>query len=144
MAQILIFEDDLEFATLLRESLEDTGHTVLLSRQSDRAFQMMVSGEVDLALVDIFIQSEGARATDGGFVLLGRLYARRHSLEGRKEPKIPIIAMSGGFRIRELGDIDRYAREYGADVTLTKPFRVETLLDEIDALLGNQPAWANG
>ena len=135
MARILIFEDDVDYAGLLQESLESAGHSVAVTDEGDEAIRLLASSEFDLALIDIFIHRNGKVVPDGGLLLLGRLSSRQSGRPGTSIRKVPVIAMSGHFDNKGLGEIDSYARSFGADEILAKPFTHDQLVAAMDRLL---------
>lgn len=140
VARILIFEDNAEFADLLRQSLEALEHDVSITALGDEAFALLSGSGFDLAIVDIFIRREGQVVPDGGLLLLGRLKNLRSTRAGRERRRLPVIAISGEFNNRGIGEIGNFARSFGADEILAKPFTHSELLAVIDRLLSDREA----
>ena len=50
--RILIVEDDPDTLVLIQHFLKDSGHELLISRRGDEAFELMLSQQPDLAIID--------------------------------------------------------------------------------------------
>ncbi len=118
---ILIAEDEVDVATVLKKRLEAKGYTVLHAENGHEAVNMAHRIPVDLIIMDIMMPvMDGAQA--------GNLL--------RDDPdtaKIPIIFLSAILQ-RQESSMDLS----GPNLILAKPYDSEELLREIAKLLGNK------
>jgi CheY-like chemotaxis protein len=120
-ASILLVDDNDDARVTVARILEMAGHTVVQASNAKEASALLKEQSPDLVITDIFMP-EG-----DGFEMLNELRGR--------EPKIPVIAMSGGG-IQEGLDVLSIAGRLGATKVLYKPFARKQLLDAItDALV---------
>jgi CheY-like chemotaxis protein len=120
-ASILLVDDNDDARVTVARILEMAGHTVVQASNAKEASALLKEQSPDLVITDIFMP-EG-----DGFEMLNELRGR--------EPKIPVIAMSGGG-IQEGLDVLSIAGRLGATKVLYKPFARRQLLDAItDALV---------
>lgn len=118
---VLIIEDDLAVAQVIEQSLASRGYDCLVTEVAEDALQILMHVPFDLAVVDIFMRGQGG---------LAAIQAIR-----RRYPDCRIIATSGGWSSMTPAEALRAAWKVGADETLPKPFRLETLLSMADALV---------
>ena len=118
MARILIIEDDLPIATLVRDHLVRAGHVVELARDGDAALRYLDCHSAELVLLDVMLP--GRSGLDVCRELRGRPGAQ------------PIVIMLTA-RTAEEDAVAGY--EVGADDYVRKPFGVVELLARIEALL---------
>jgi CheY-like chemotaxis protein len=109
--RILLVEDNEDLATLLSETLADSGHTVRTAFDGLSALEIATSFDAQLAILDL-----GIPGIDG--IELAR---RLGELPGRVAPRL--IALSG---YDELGDRE-LARQAGFEKYFVKPFLPEAL-----------------
>lgn len=119
--RILVADDDDQYRTLIRRTLERAGHEVV--EVSD-----------GLGVMD------GIRAPELQLVVLDLIMPGKEGLEvimaiRRGRPDLRVIAISGGGRGRP-GDYLRAARLLGAAQTLEKPFAVKELLEAVELVGG--------
>ncbi len=131
MASVLILEDEEEFGTLLLQSLEAMGHSVVIRQNATDAIAAYKEGEFDLVVADLIVKVGGRPVPDGGLTLIPSL--RR--LARRAGRYLPIIAISGVTQYPGLSSALDVARTVGADASLEKPFDPADLLALIDDLL---------
>lgn len=119
MNTILVIEDDLRLATLLRTGIEEAGHHVLLAYDAEMALRLMRSDGAALNLVISDIILPGM----SGLELCKRIRAER--------PEVPILMLTA------LGTTDDKLEGFdaGADDYMTKPFDFRELLARIAVLL---------
>jgi len=120
MAHLLIIDDDDLFRPMLRENLEQLGHTVTEASNGKEGLARYASAPADLVFTDLIMpEKEGIETI----------------IELRKKwPDIKIIAMSGGGR----GTATNYlktAQQLGAKYTLAKPFSNDELVAAINNML---------
>jgi diguanylate cyclase (GGDEF)-like protein len=115
MANILVVEDELQIARMLKETLEIEGYQVISTRNGEDAVQIALREPPHLILLDIMLPGID------GYEVIRRL--RNHP----KTMHIPIIVLSA------LGDTDNKVRafEWDADDFVTKPFDTDELLSRM-------------
>lgn len=117
--KILVVEDRSNLLQLERIILTSKGYVVLEAGDGKTALQMVAANTPDLILLDIMLPE-----IDGFEVC-------RRVKENTRSCHIPVIILTAR---RTVEDKVR-AREAGADVFLTKPFRSSEVLTAIDRLL---------
>ncbi len=120
MAKILIIEDDPKFRKMLRLLLETSGHEITEAADGREGISIFSQNKVDLIITDIFMPEQ-----DGLGVLRQLL---------KDYPDIKTIVISGGGKKGSYQYLD-YARQFGADKCLAKPFENEVLLEVVEELL---------
>jgi len=114
---ILLADDEKNFAEVLRSELEESGYSVTLVRDGVEAVVKALDGKFDMALLDIMMPN-----LDG---------INTVKILKKIDSKLPIITFSG---VAGSGDIASSIRA-GAIRCLTKPFSVEQLLSEIKRVI---------
>ncbi|MGD8813920.1 MAG: response regulator [Anaerolineales bacterium] len=112
MEKILIYDDDLTMASLLKTLLELDGYEVIQAKQERSLIPMVRAEKPDVILLDVFLVE-----TDG-LDLLAELRATKDLADTR-------IIMTSGM---ELG---HEAAEAGADAFLLKPYTPDQLISVI-------------
>lgn len=116
MAKLLLVEDELELAQVLRRHLEDEGHAVQLVGDGLKALELTRSEAFDLIVLDVMLPG-----------LDGFEVARRV----RSHVFTPILMLTA-----RADEADRVTGlEVGADDYLTKPFGLREFLARVRALL---------
>jgi len=112
---ILCADDDRQLCRILHKALSGAGYRVISAHDGDEALDVIRSGEVDVALVDLWLSRLD------GFALL-------ESLRSLPEPagSTPTILMSG---TRPTVEARQRAEKLGAATLLTKPIPLEKLLE---------------
>lgn len=128
MARFLILEDDTQFAELLAASIRDAHHDVILCGTSSAALEAFEKEQIDIVIADVFIKDDEGFSQDGGIVLVSTLKQARRA-------DIPVIAISGAFGNYAGDHVASSIVTVGADVTLTKPFEPQELLEIASRLL---------
>jgi CheY-like chemotaxis protein len=120
MARILVIDDEELARFTMREILESAGHAVEEAKNGAQGISLQRSQPFDVVITDIIMpEKEGVQTI----------------IELRQDfPTLPIIAISGGGRTRNL-DFLRIAEQYGARKILPKPFSEEDLLDAVGGCL---------
>jgi len=121
MARILVLEDDEEVRNVLRVALEADGHSVIEASDGNQIEASVDKHRPDIVVTDILMEGRD------GFEAIPALR--------RRFPALPILAVSGGGGTLDTNDILGTATTLGADATLTKPFRIATLVGAIAYLL---------
>ena len=120
MAHILIIDDNRVVRKLVRQFLADAGHVLYEAEDGKIAQRIFDKEPIDLVITDIFMpEKEG-------------LEVIRDIRQGARP--IPIIAISGSGRLGG-PDVLKFARDLGANVTLTKPFTRDQLLEAVRTCL---------
>lgn len=116
MARILVCDDHDLLRGLIVSQLAEAGHDVVAAASAAEAGALLDAGPLDLVVLDLHL---GAQS---GLVVLEDVRARGST---------PVILLSGDFA----GPGEAYARRYGADAVLPKPFEAEQLSDVVRSLL---------
>jgi len=117
-ARILVVDDEDEVRLSLRRMLESAGYEVLEASDGQEAMKVCRSRPLDLVITDIFMPGQEGMET---------IQALR-----REFPTLKVIAITGKTPEVYL----KTARLLGAQATLEKPLRLETLLEAVRAVLG--------
>jgi DNA-binding response OmpR family regulator len=120
--RILVVEDDVAQAGLLRETLEFEGYQVLVEHDGRRASEAIEEARPDLVLLDL------AMPEMNGFEVCKWVREREADLG-----HLPILVMTAmTSRLTEM-----FSQSYGADDILRKPFRLVDLQAKVHALLAD-------
>lgn len=117
MTAVLLAEDDVSISDPLARALRREGYEVEVKSEGTAVLQRVLSGGVDLVVLDL-----GLPAMDGLEV------CRRMRAEGRSVPVLVLTA-----RAEEVDLV--VGLDAGADDYVTKPFRLAELLARVRALL---------
>jgi DNA-binding response OmpR family regulator len=117
MAKILVIEDELKIARVLRLELEHEGYEVVIENDGKRGCDLGMESDWDLMLLDVMLPGMS------GMEILRRL--RSSSIVK------PIILLTARDAVPDkVSGLD-----YGANDYITKPFAIEELLARIRSLL---------
>lgn len=120
--RVLVVEDELRMAALLKQGLEEHGHSVTVVHDGPEALELATSHAFDIVVLDVMLPGLD------GFEVARRL---------RKNHKqVPILMLTARDAVP---DIAR-GLDVGADDYLTKPFAFAELLARIRALGRRPPA----
>jgi DNA-binding response OmpR family regulator len=120
MSRILIIDDDINLCLILHEVLRDEGYEVSVAADGAKGIKLQRTQPASLLITDIYMPNKEGIETIRDF---------------REEfPSVPIIAMSGGGRLKTQGGLFT-AKELGAAVILRKPFETSDLLRSVAAVL---------
>jgi DNA-binding response OmpR family regulator len=120
MSRILIIDDDINLCLILHEVLRDEGYEVSVAADGAKGIKLQRTQPASLLITDIYMPNKEGIETIRDF---------------REEfPSVPIIAMSGGGRLKTQGGLFT-AKELGAAVILRKPFEKSDLLRSVAAVL---------
>ena len=125
LANILIFEDDLFLVESWQNVLGAAGHQVEHTANLDTAMAKIYEGDVDIVLVDIFIQENHQQVPRGGIMLISKIHMI--ALENRPW----LIAVSGRSSDSRLSVLE-VAKRVGADEYLKKPVDLRELITVVD------------
>ncbi len=120
MAVVLIVDDDLRLAQMLKGFLEKEGFGVLLAGNGKEMWQQLADGTVDLIVLDWMLPG----GKDG--------IALIKELRGKNAPPVLMLSARGDDDDRIIG------LESGVDDYLAKPFNARELLARLRALLRRQ------
>ena len=119
--KILVIDDDPGIGDMMSLVLEFKGYDVIISEKSDEVEEIILNKKIDLLILDMLIS--GVNGTD---------VCRR--LKSNKDPdisEIPILMMSG------LHDAVKECKQAGANDFIAKPFEMDQLIIQVQALLKN-------
>jgi len=117
--RVLLAEDELALAHIVRESLEERGFSVKLCADGEQAYEQYQKGPHDILVLDVMMPKID------GFELAKRI---------REKDKVtPIIFLTARSQVKDV--ITGF--EMGANDYLKKPFSVEELIIRIRVLLSN-------
>ncbi len=118
MPRILIIDDEKDIRDLLRVLLETKGYEVVEAENGDEGLRVFRSMPIDLVMTDILMPEKEGLST---------------IMDLKKtNSQLKIIAMSGGAF--QSGQYLNFARKFGADRILEKPFDVETVMRAVEEL----------
>lgn len=120
--RLLVVEDEMRMAELLRRGLEEEGYVVATALDGPTGLAMARASSFELILLDVMLPG-----MDGFEV------ARRLRADGISTPILMLTARDASFDVV-------HGLDLGADDFLTKPFSFEVLLARIRALLRRGPA----
>ncbi len=119
MSKILLVDDDVDLAELIKTKLSAEGHDVHSINTGDGAFEKAKEVRPDLAILDIMLPGVT------GYQICRRL---------RKDPELYRL---GILILTALGEEPEvmHGLEQGADDFLAKPFKLDHLTEKIGALM---------
>jgi DNA-binding response OmpR family regulator len=121
MSHILVIDDDIDLRVIMQEALQAEGYEVSVAADGAQGIALQRKQPASLLITDIFMPNKEGIETIRDF---------------RKEfPNVPIIAMSGGGRLKRRGSTLFAAKEVGAETILRKPFEMSDLLRWVAAAL---------
>jgi DNA-binding response OmpR family regulator len=121
MSRILVVDDDIDLRLTMQEMLQAEGYEVSVAADGAQGIALQRKQPASLLITDIFMPNKEGIETIRDF---------------RAEfPDVPIIAMSGGGRLKRRGSTLFAAKEIGAAVILRKPFEMSDLLRSVAAAL---------
>ena len=118
MSKILIVDDDVDLAELIKTKVASEGHEVYVINTGEGAFEYAKKIKPDIAILDIMLPG-----------VTGYQICRRF----RKDPELYKMAI---LILTALGEEPEvlHGLEQGADDYLVKPFRLERLMDKIASM----------
>ena len=120
MARILIIDDEELVRFTIRQILEAAGHDVGEAKNGAEGLTRFKTNPYELVITDIIMPEKE------GIETIIELH--------RDFPATRIIAISGGGRTRNL-DFLKLAGQFGAAVSLAKPFSDDELIAAVDSCL---------
>jgi DNA-binding response OmpR family regulator len=119
--QILVVEDERRMADLLKQGLEEEGHSVVVSRHGPEALSIARHHPFDAILLDVMLPG------------MSGLDVARRLRESRVQT--PIVMLTA----RDSADDVIRGLDFGADDYVTKPFSFEILLARLRAVARRAP-----
>jgi DNA-binding response OmpR family regulator len=121
VSHILVIDDDVDLRDIMQEALRAEGYEVSVAADGAQGIALQRKRPASLLITDIFMPNKEGIETIRDF---------------RAEfPDVPIIAISGGGRLKRRGGTLFAAREVGAATILRKPFQMSDLLRSVAAAL---------
>jgi CheY-like chemotaxis protein len=120
MATILVADDDPISQRMLGVILGRLGHTVVSAANGQEALERLTSDAPDMLILDL------AMPVMDGLTTLRRIRA------DRRFDRLPVVMLTASG----LEHDERAARAAGATEFLTKPFRSQELVEQVDSFLG--------
>lgn len=121
MKHILVIDDDASILSLFGRFLESAGYSVALAPDGRTGLRLLKPQKPDLIITDIMMPEMD------GLELLMKIK--------KQHPEIPVIAISGGMKIRPSNFLPQ-AKEFGARHVFIKPVELSELLNTVQKLLG--------
>ncbi len=119
MSKILIVDDDIDLAELVRTKLSADGYQAFVINTGDGAFELAKQIKPDIAILDIMLPGVT------GYQICRRL---------RKDPELYRMAILILTALGEEPEI-LHGLEQGADDYLVKPFKLDRLTDKLSSLV---------
>ncbi len=126
MARVLIIDDDELFIKLMVHALKQRGHEVEFALDGLAGCRMFAASEFDVVVCDIVMpEQEGVETI---------------KIIRRSRPDVGIVAISGGLSLSHTTNIDvlHIAGQFGANITLKKPFQLSELTAAVDTVLSSR------
>ena len=117
----MVVDDDPEILNAIRTALEDTGATVSVATDGDAAITKAEADHPDLVVLDAMLPKRS------GFLVMDRLKGSK----AERKPSVIMITGNAGKRHQA------WAESRGVDGYLSKPFRMERLIESAEKLLAN-------
>jgi DNA-binding response OmpR family regulator len=114
-----VVDDDPEILNAIRAALEETGATVTTASDGDQALVRADADKPDLVVLDAMLPKRS------GFLVMDRLKGPNTA----KKPRVIMITGNAGKRHQA------WAESRGVDGYLSKPFRMERLVESAEKLL---------
>ncbi len=118
--KILIVEDELDFAKMVKLRLESVGYEVMIAGDTYDGTQKVLKENPDLLILDLMMPA------GGGFALLDRI--KQHPIH----VTMPVIILTGKTVDDE---VRKHAEEYGVAAVFLKPYKSEHFVEKVKSLL---------
>jgi DNA-binding response OmpR family regulator len=119
---ILLVEDELDFARIMKMRLESNGYEVSIAEDTYRGTQEAIRGDYDLIILDLMMPA------GGGFTLLERI----KKLPAKES--IPVMILTSS----DLDEDAEKAKMLGADAFVLKTTRAEIIMELVKKLIINK------
>lgn len=126
MYKILLIEDELNLANLIKKGLEEDNYTVLIANDGQSGLNLLYSNQISLIIMDILLPK-----------INGLELCKKIRSDGKKEVPILMLTALNSPENVVLG------LDSGADDYLAKPFKLIELKARIRTLLRRAPSWEN-
>jgi len=123
VADLLIIDDDPDYAEALRDLLEEAGHRVRVGFDGAEGLDLVHQRMPDVALLDVEMP-----------VLGGPEMVMRMLIQDMGQENVPVVLLSGISNLFEI------ARQVGTPYHLGKPFRHQQLVLLLDRVLAERAA----
>lgn len=124
MARVLVIDDDKLFVKLMVHALQERGHEVAFALDGAAGLQTFTASPFEVVVCDMLMpEQEGVETI--------RLLRQHNAGVG-------IVAISSGLRRSATIDILHVAAQFGADVTLQKPFKLSQLTAAVEQLVSSR------
>jgi DNA-binding NtrC family response regulator len=120
VARVLVVEDDMNVASMLRELLSTLGYAAQIAETGSAAFRLLPQFEPDVVLLDLTLPEMPGEA------VLDQLL--------RTHPHVPVIVMTGNLD----PDLAHRVRTRGAFDHVVKPFNLTRLAGLLETALTNR------
>lgn len=117
---ILLVDDDQDILTAMKAGLADSGATVESASNGNLAVTKAAELDPDLVVLDMMLPGRS------GFLVMEKL---KKGKSREDKPRVIMITGNQGTRHR------MYAESLGVDMYLTKPFRMDRLIESVNKLL---------
>ncbi len=121
--KVLIVDDDRDVLASLEQALEETKVDIDTAADGNTALEKVDTWKPDLMILDVMLPKRS------GFLVLEKL---RQKVNKTEPPRVIMITSNEGKRHRA------YAESLGVDLYLTKPFRMQRLVDTVRDLLSSK------
>jgi DNA-binding response OmpR family regulator len=124
VARVLVIDDDEVFVDLMVHALQERGHDVAFALDGQAGCTAFASATFDVVVCDLVMPEQE------GLETIRRIR--------RESSSVAILAVSGGMARAPQIDVLHIARQFGADLTLSKPFKLSQLLAAVDNALASR------
>jgi len=121
MATVLICDDDASIGRLLGDICSDAGHTAICASNAEEAMSIGQDQKPELMFIDV-----GLGSGDNGYIVCQNFKNDRQT----KDSHIVIMTARAGQTI------DDAARRVGANEVMLKPFKIKSVFEVLDRVLG--------
>jgi DNA-binding response OmpR family regulator len=120
--KVLLIEDDVDMSEAVRLRLESNGYEVVVAHDGLEGFDMARTQKPDLIILDVMLPK-----MDGFTVCRMLKYDESYK-------NIPVIMFTARVQKTDI----QHGTEVGANAYVTKPFKAEELLAQINTLIKDQ------
>jgi CheY-like chemotaxis protein len=120
MARILVIDDQPDIRDVIKNILEECGHSVILAAEGAEGLRFYAKAPADVVITDLHMPGMN------GLDTVRALRERSHGVK--------IIAMSGADTFMVEKNLQNSVIN-GADQTLLKPFRVRDIINAVELVL---------
>ncbi len=121
MANILVVDDEEPIRSLVKQILLKDGHDIMEAENGQVACDMFGDADIDLIVTDLVMPEKN------GIEMIMEIK--------RSQPKVKVIAISGGIGFSGQIDLLSVANLLGAKHIIKKPFGVDDVRDAVNDML---------